>query len=79
MVLVEKIDQNPPVRRAHCEARIYLIPGAKPVKQEAMRIQGERKEGLVFVVDEGVRDGKVESCEGLSASASFPVTTKTPG
>ena len=62
--LFEKSDKDPPARGPHCEARIYLVENAKPMRQKSMKIGGERKEGMVQVAKEWIEDDKVQSCEG---------------
>jgi hypothetical protein len=78
-VLVDEIDQDPPVRGPHCEGKIFLKPGAKPKKQGAMKLQGERLEGMKKVAQDWFDGGRIEHCQGPWASPSFAVPTKTPG
>ena len=54
-----------PVRGPYGEATIEIKPGAQPVKQRPFHIQGERREAMLRIVDQLVKDGKLE--EGISA------------
>ena len=71
--------RDPPVRGPFGEAEINLKPGAEPVSVPPYRIAGERHEAHAKLVDEGVRDGKLELGKGAWNTPSFPVPKKKPG
>jgi hypothetical protein len=73
VVFGEEVKPNPPVRGPHCEARIFLKPGAQPKKQRTMQLMGERLEAMEAITKEWLRQGKVEPCEGPWGMPSFPV------
>jgi hypothetical protein len=68
-----------PVRGPFGEATIELMPGAQPVKQKAFHMHGERGEALAKLVDQYVREGKLEPGKGPWSSPAFPVPKKNPG
>jgi hypothetical protein len=68
-----------PVRGPFGEATIELMPGAQPVKQRAFHMHGERGEALAKLVDQYVREGKLEPGKGPWSSPAFPVPKKKPG
>ena len=78
-VFCGKTDGNPPVRGELGEAEIILLPNAKPVKQRAFSITGERRAAWGRLVDQLVRDGKIEPGIGPWCSPSFPVPKRLPG
>ena len=68
-----------PVRGPFGEATIELMPGAQPIKQRAFHMHGERGEALAKLVDQYVREGKLEPGKGPWSSPAFPVPKKKPG
>ena len=73
------IPKERPVRGPDGEATIELRPGATPVKQRPFHLQGERRDALVKLIDDLVRDGKLEPGKGPWSSPAFPVPKKRPG
>jgi hypothetical protein len=59
-VLSGKWVPNPPTCVENGEAEIHLKPGAKPVKQRAFQMAGERNDAWVRLTDELIADGKIE-------------------
>ena len=74
-----KTTGSPPVRGPLGEAEVILKPGAKPVKQKAFAISGERRDAWIRLIDQLVKDGKIEAGYGPWNSPSFPVPKKLPG
>ena len=68
-----------PVRGPFGEATIELKPGAQPLKQRPFHLVGERREALAKLVDQLVRDGKLEPGKSAWCSPAFPVPKKVPG
>ena len=68
-----------PVRGPYGEATIEIKPGAQPTKQRPFHIQGERKEALLRIVDQLIREGKLEEGRSAWSSPAFPVPKKKPG
>ena len=73
------VPRERPVRGPFGEATIELKPGATPLKQRPFHLQGERKEALTKLVDNLIRDGKLEMGKGPWSSPAFPVPKKKPG
>ena len=68
-----------PIRGPFGEATIELAPGAQPIKQRAFHMHGERGEALGKLIDQYVREGKLEPGKGPWSSPAFPVPKKKPG
>jgi hypothetical protein len=76
VVLCDEALPDPPVRGPHCEARIYLKPGAEPKKQKPILLQGERREAIIDIAKKWLKGRRTESCEGPWSSPAFPVRKK---
>ena len=74
-----KYPVNPPIRGPFGEAEIWLRTDAVPVSQIPFRISGERRAAWVGLVDEGIKQQKMEPGYGAWNTPSFPVPKKTPG
>ena len=59
-VFTTKAPKTRPVRGPYGEATIEIKPGAQPVKQRPFHIQGERREAMLRMVEQFVKDGKLE-------------------
>ena len=77
-VFSETTPGNPPVRGPLGEAEIHLQPGAIPRKQRPFTLVGERRDATISILQDLLRQGKVE--EGMSewSSPAFPVPKSTP-
>ena len=71
--------RDPPVRGPFGEAEINLRKGAENVSIYTYRILGEGHDAHTKLVEEGLRDGKLEMGKGAWNTPSFPVPKKKPG
>ena len=58
---------------------IEIRPGATPVKQRPYHFHGERRDALCRIVEQLVREGKLEKGRSAWSSPAFPVPKKRPG
>ena len=75
-VLRDRVFPNPPARGPYGYGRIELKPGAVPKKGRAISLSGERREAMIALVEEWMRDGKVEDGQGPWSSPAFVVAKK---
>ena len=78
-VFAGKTGGDPPIRGPLGEAEVQLKPGARPVKQRAYAITGERRAAWEKLINQLLEDGKIEPGYGPWSSPSFPVPKKLPG
>ena len=74
-----KTTGDPPIRGPLGEAEIIIKPGSVPSKQRAFSITGERRDAWVRLIDDLIKEGKIEPGHGSWNSPSFPVPKKKPG
>ena len=60
VVFRNSVFPNPPIRGPHCEAQIFLKPGAQPKKQRAIPLFGERLEAMTEIAHEWLSSQKTE-------------------
>ena len=75
-VLRDRIWGEEIVRGPHGEGRIELKPGAEAACRRPIYLTGERYDAMVSLVDEWVRDNKVEDGRGEWSSPAFVVAKK---
>ena len=68
-----------PVRGPNGEAEIWLKPGARPVSIAPYPMKGERREALSKLVEDCIREGKMEPGKSAWNLPVFPVPKKKPG
>ena len=78
-VFIGKTGGNPPKRCEFGEAEIHLQPNAIPVKQRPYQMSGDRRKAWIELVDQLIKDGKIEPGQGPWCSPSFPVPKKQKG
>jgi hypothetical protein len=76
VVLRDKIEPDPPIRGPVGWAEIKIKPGYTPKKARAIVLHGERRLGMEGLVDEWLRDKKIEPAFGPWSSPGFPVQKK---
>ena len=74
-----KMGHHPPIRGPFCEATISIKPGFVPVKQRSFRLVGERRDGLIGLIDGLLGEDKIEVGAGPWNSPAFPVPKKVKG
>ena len=78
-VFIGQTGGNPPKRCEFGEAEIHLQPNATPVKQRPYQMSGDRRKAWIELVDQLIKDGKIEPGQGPWCSPSFPVPKKQKG
>ena len=78
-VLSGKLRKDPPIRGPFGQAKIELIPGARPKRHRSFKMVGEREAALKEIIEEYVERGWLEPSFSEWGSPCFVVPKRTPG
>ena len=70
------INESPPIRGPHCEARIHLKLGAQAKAQRQIWQQGEKLQDMKEIAEGWVAKGRAEPYSSNWRHPSFPVKKK---
>jgi len=78
-VFKESLGTQPPSRGPLGEAKIEIMPGRSAVKQRPFGLAGDRRQGLIDVINKLKEEDKIEEGYSPWSNPAFVVPKKTPG